>query len=128
MLWKNCVCLPEVGKQNATFSPDFTKPGKSLVEVPCIALKGPPLSSACRPSYCGSGYPFVTVALQLPTRPSLALILSHMKCSPEILPYHICECVALRLSDNRDDHFVDTVELFLTLSNWPLVQRPQDEQ
>ena len=35
MWWKNCVCLPEVGKQNATFSPDFTQPGKSLLEVPC---------------------------------------------------------------------------------------------
>ena len=29
-------CLPEVGKQNATFSPDFTQPGKGLLEVPCI--------------------------------------------------------------------------------------------
>ena len=28
--WKNCVLLPAVGKQNATFSPNFTKPGKSL--------------------------------------------------------------------------------------------------
>ena len=36
MWWKNCVCLPEVGKQNATLSPDFTQPGKSLLEVPYI--------------------------------------------------------------------------------------------
>ena len=39
--WKNCVCLPEVGKQNATFSPDFTQPGKSLLEIPCN-LQGVP--------------------------------------------------------------------------------------
>ena len=32
---KNCVFLPAVGKQNATFSPDFTQPGKSLKEIPC---------------------------------------------------------------------------------------------
>ena len=36
MWWKNCICQPAVGKQNATFSPDFTQPGKSLLEVPCI--------------------------------------------------------------------------------------------
>ena len=34
---KNCVCLPEVGEQNATFSPNFTQPGKSLSEVPCMS-------------------------------------------------------------------------------------------
>ena len=27
--------MPEVGKQIAPFSPDFTQPGKSLLEVPC---------------------------------------------------------------------------------------------
>ena len=38
MGWKNCVLLPAVGKQNATFSPNFTKPGKSLLEVPCTSV------------------------------------------------------------------------------------------
>ena len=33
--WKNCVLLPAVGKQNATFSPNFTQPGKRSLEVPC---------------------------------------------------------------------------------------------
>ena len=32
---KDCVFLPAVGKQNATYSPDFTQPGKSLLEIPC---------------------------------------------------------------------------------------------
>ena len=41
MWWKNCFCLPEVGKQNATFSTDFTQPGKSLLEVPCIVCAFP---------------------------------------------------------------------------------------
>ena len=36
MWWKNCVFLPAEGKQNATFSPDFSQPGKSLIEIPCI--------------------------------------------------------------------------------------------
>ena len=35
---KNCVFLPAEGKQNATFSPEFTQPGKSLLEIPCILL------------------------------------------------------------------------------------------
>ena len=39
MWWKNCFCLPEVGIQNATFSPDFTQPGKSLLEIPCIYME-----------------------------------------------------------------------------------------
>ena len=30
--------LPAEGKQNATFSPDFTQPGKGLLEVPCSYL------------------------------------------------------------------------------------------
>ena len=30
--------LPAEGKQNATFSPDFTQPGKGLLEVPCTYL------------------------------------------------------------------------------------------
>ena len=38
MWWKNCVCLPEVGKQNGAFSFDFTQPGKSLLEAPCTRL------------------------------------------------------------------------------------------
>ena len=37
--WKICVFLPAVGKQNATFSPDFTQWGKSLLEIPCICYK-----------------------------------------------------------------------------------------
>ena len=32
---KNCVLLPAVGKQNATFSPNFTQPGKVLLVQPC---------------------------------------------------------------------------------------------
>ena len=36
MWWENCVFLPAEGKQNATFSPDFTQRGKSLLEIPCI--------------------------------------------------------------------------------------------
>ena len=40
---KNCIFLPAVGKQNATFSPDFTQPGKSLIEVPCTSIwRSPP--------------------------------------------------------------------------------------
>ena len=35
MMWKSCLFLPAEGKQIATFSPDFTKPGKSLLEIPC---------------------------------------------------------------------------------------------
>ena len=35
MWWKNCVFLPAEGKQNTTFLPGFTQPGKSLIEVPC---------------------------------------------------------------------------------------------
>ena len=38
MWWKNCVCLPAVGKQNATFSPDFTQPGFP-VEGPSVTNK-----------------------------------------------------------------------------------------
>ena len=34
--WKNCVLLPAVGKQNATFSPKLTQPGKRSLEVLCI--------------------------------------------------------------------------------------------
>ena len=30
MTWNNCVFFPAEGKQNVTFSPDFTQPGKSL--------------------------------------------------------------------------------------------------
>ena len=37
MWWKNCVILPAEGKQNATFSADFTKPGKRLLELPCTS-------------------------------------------------------------------------------------------
>ena len=33
--WNNCVFLPTESKQNATFSPGFTQPGKSLLEIPC---------------------------------------------------------------------------------------------
>ena len=29
------VFLPAEGKQNATFSTDFTQPGKRLLEIPC---------------------------------------------------------------------------------------------
>ena len=35
MGWKNCVLLPAIGKQNATFSPNFTQPGKRSLEVSC---------------------------------------------------------------------------------------------
>ena len=36
-LWsKHCVFLPAEGKQNATLSPDFTQPGKGLLEIPCM--------------------------------------------------------------------------------------------
>ena len=35
MGWKNCALLPAVGKQNPTFSPNFTQPGKSLFVQPC---------------------------------------------------------------------------------------------
>ena len=34
MWWDNCLFLPAEGK-NASFSPDFTQPGKSLLEIPC---------------------------------------------------------------------------------------------
>ena len=35
-IWYNTsVFLPAEGKQNATFSPNFTQPGKSLLEIPC---------------------------------------------------------------------------------------------
>ena len=37
---QNCVSLPAVTKQNATFSPDFTQPGKSLIEIPCMCADG----------------------------------------------------------------------------------------
>ena len=32
---KNCALLPALGKQNATYSPCFTQPGKSLLLQPC---------------------------------------------------------------------------------------------
>ena len=32
---KNCVLLPAVGKQHATFSPNFTQPGAHLLVHPC---------------------------------------------------------------------------------------------
>ena len=35
MRWKHCGFLPAEGKQNATLSPEFTQPGKSLLEIPC---------------------------------------------------------------------------------------------
>ena len=35
---KNCVPLPAVGKQNATFSSDFTQPGRHSLEVPCMII------------------------------------------------------------------------------------------
>ena len=35
MWWKNCAFLPAEGKQNATFSPNFTQPARSLLEIPC---------------------------------------------------------------------------------------------
>ena len=36
---KNCILLPAVGKQNATFSPNFTNPGKSLLVQPCTCWR-----------------------------------------------------------------------------------------
>ena len=35
--WKNSVFLPAEGKQTATFSPDYTQPGKSLLDIPCTS-------------------------------------------------------------------------------------------
>ena len=35
MSWKHCNFLPAKDKQNATFLPDFTQPGKSLLEISC---------------------------------------------------------------------------------------------
>ena len=35
---KNGIFLTAEGKQNATFSPDYTQPGKSLLENPCNCL------------------------------------------------------------------------------------------
>ena len=32
---ENCVFLPAEGKQKTTFPPDFTQPGKGLLEIPC---------------------------------------------------------------------------------------------
>ena len=32
---KNCVLLPAVGKQNKTYSPNFTKPWNHLLELLC---------------------------------------------------------------------------------------------
>ena len=42
----NSVLLPAVGKQNGTFSPNFTQPGKHSLEVPCKVAKvfGTPFS------------------------------------------------------------------------------------
>ena len=31
----NCILLPAVGKQNTTFSPNITQPGKVLLVQPC---------------------------------------------------------------------------------------------
>ena len=39
MWWKNYVFQPAEDKQNATFSPEFTQPGKSLLEIPCTAVR-----------------------------------------------------------------------------------------
>ena len=39
--WKNCVFLPAAGKQNATFSSNFTQPGKRSLEIPCMYLSLP---------------------------------------------------------------------------------------
>ena len=36
---KICVFLPAEGKLNATFPPNFTQPGKSLLVQPCTALQ-----------------------------------------------------------------------------------------
>ena len=36
MGWKNCVLLPAIGRQNATYSSNFTQPGKSLLVQPCM--------------------------------------------------------------------------------------------
>ena len=36
-MWKYCVFLPAEGKQNATFSPNITKPGVRLLEHPWMA-------------------------------------------------------------------------------------------
>ena len=47
MLWKNCVFLPAEGKQNATFSPDFTQPRKRLLEIPCICQTGLQIKLNC---------------------------------------------------------------------------------
>ena len=33
--WKICVFQPAESKQNTTFSPDFTQPGKNLLEISC---------------------------------------------------------------------------------------------
>ena len=38
MEWKNCVLLLSVGKQTATFPPNFTQPGKVLLVQPCKAI------------------------------------------------------------------------------------------
>ena len=38
MCWKNYVFLPAEGKQNTTFSPDFTRLGKYLFEIPCTKI------------------------------------------------------------------------------------------
>ena len=37
---KNCAILPAVGKQNATYSSKFTKPGKGLLVQPCTLSHG----------------------------------------------------------------------------------------
>ena len=38
MRWKSCFILLAECKHNSTFSPNFTQPGKSLLEIPCILL------------------------------------------------------------------------------------------
>ena len=48
---KNCILLPAVSKQSATFSSNFTQHGKSLLVQPCRG-RGRPLPLGVTPARC----------------------------------------------------------------------------
>ena len=88
MRWKNCVSLPEVGKQNSTFSPDFTQPGKSLLEVACMVAS--PSAEVTARTSCTLLTQFYTI------RPRGMLILCEitvLRVGPSRLPFYMKICM-----------------------------------
>ena len=72
---KNCVFLPAVGKQNATFSPDFTKPGKRSLEIPCMHLAHPASKGSAPKLTCVSSKPLSPYKVEhVMTQPGVHLL------------------------------------------------------